>query len=266
VSAIAYIKRYFPKPLLAAYRNYFRWQIERKYTKSIQSSLQHIVNAGGFVVQGGPFKGMRYIEKSTGSALTPKLIGSYEEELHEAMRGISDCPYEVIVDVGCAEGYYAVGLARLYPNALVYAYDTDKESRASCSRMAAINRVERRVILSDWCDPGELASKINNKRALIVCDCEGYEMELLQPELVEGLRQSDIVVELHDHLNRKITPSLLQRFNHTHHIELIRSRDRNSDRYPVLHGLSAKDKDAAVGEWRSIPQEWAVMRVKQLEP
>lgn len=62
----------------------------------------------------GPFAGMKYINKAHGSSLTPKIIGTYERELHPFIYEIADKQYDCIVDVGSAEGYYAVGLAYLY--------------------------------------------------------------------------------------------------------------------------------------------------------
>ena len=84
-------------------------------------------------VLNGPFKGMKYPEfLSLGSTLIPKLIGSYEAELHPIIDEIIACGYEEIWDVGCAEGYYAVGLALMSPTSKIRAYDIDIHSRKAC--------------------------------------------------------------------------------------------------------------------------------------
>ena len=62
-------------------------------------------------VAAGPFAGMRYITRSCGSKLAPKVIGCYERELHPAIENAIRGDYQRIIDIGCAEGYYAVGLA-----------------------------------------------------------------------------------------------------------------------------------------------------------
>lgn len=62
----------------------------------------------------GPFRGMKYIENSHGSAYLPKILGSYEKELHKFIPRIVEEEYELILDIGAAEGYYAVGLSYLY--------------------------------------------------------------------------------------------------------------------------------------------------------
>ena len=65
-------------------------------------------------VLSGPFAGMAMLpESSWGDGdLAPKLLGCYEAELHPAIaKAISRKPKN-IVNIGCAEGYYAVGMAR----------------------------------------------------------------------------------------------------------------------------------------------------------
>jgi protein-L-isoaspartate O-methyltransferase len=62
---------------------------------------------------------MAYVEDATEGALAPRLIGTYEDELHPHLAEALAADPEVILDIGCAEGYYAAGLARLAPGAVV---------------------------------------------------------------------------------------------------------------------------------------------------
>src|SRR5690606_30246863 len=56
------------------------------------------------VVLGGPFAGMRYPEKrAIGSAIYPKLLGSYEMELHPLFDRLRNQEFGSVVDIGCAE-------------------------------------------------------------------------------------------------------------------------------------------------------------------
>src|ERR1700683_867887 len=65
----------------------------------------------GNTVQQGPFRGMILSDAVSGSHL-PKLLGSYEAELYPVVDVILQRPYRLVIDVGCGEGYYLVGLAR----------------------------------------------------------------------------------------------------------------------------------------------------------
>jgi methylase of polypeptide subunit release factors len=112
---------------------------------------------------------------AVGSALFPKLLGSYERELHPWIERICRGQYTEIIDVGCAEGYYAVGLARRLPNVKVYAYDIDADARQLCKAMARLNGIADRVTVRGACDAEELLSIPISGRGLIISDCGGYE-------------------------------------------------------------------------------------------
>jgi hypothetical protein len=94
-------------------------------------------------VLNGPFKGMKYPDfKSVGSSFYPKLLGSYEKELHEVIIQFFSKNYSELIDVGCAEGYYAVGFALKNADMQVHAYDTDNQARLLCEKMAKLNGIK----------------------------------------------------------------------------------------------------------------------------
>lgn len=216
----------------------------------------------GTTILGGPFQGMAYISQSTGSTYLPKLIGCYENELKGAMDHALTRRYETVVDVGCAEGFYAVGLAMRLPGSpKVYAFDTDREAQTLCRELAHRNRVEDKVVVEGYCDPPLLQSTLKGK-SLILCDCEGYEVELLQPTLVPALAEADIIVELHDVFKPGLTRIICERFQASHGIQIIDSQQRNPSDYPVLQFLPPEQQEAAVSEFRHGPQQWAFMTPK----
>lgn len=57
----------------------------------------------------------------------PKLLGSYECELHEIIESALRSNHHRVIDVGSAEGYYAVGFA-LKRGCHVVAFDTDPQN------------------------------------------------------------------------------------------------------------------------------------------
>src|SRR5262249_52845753 len=80
-------------------------------------------------VVGGPFKGMRYHGEAICGASAPRIMGVYESELAPWLRKWSAIPFQHIVDVGAAEGYYAVGCGMLWPQAIVTAFESSEEGR-----------------------------------------------------------------------------------------------------------------------------------------
>src|SRR4051812_40571742 len=66
----------------------------------------------GSTVRHGPFRGMSYLPERVS---VPVLAGTYEAELHPVIADWMANPPRVAIDVGCSDGYYAVGLARELP-------------------------------------------------------------------------------------------------------------------------------------------------------
>ncbi|CAN5673937.1 hypothetical protein BH10CYA1_BH10CYA1_55030 [soil metagenome] len=190
----------------------------------------------GGTVAAGPFFGMRYIEESVGSALYPKLLGTYEMELHAIIEKLCTQKYEYIIDVGAAEGYYAVGMAIRCPRAKIVAYESEQRGRSLLQKLAELNGDEEKIEIHGTCDLDILhqqLEKIGTSKTLIVMDVEGYEIDLLDPERVPGLKRCSMLVEIHD--GRELGPigkALEDRFKSSHRIESVWSRPRYRDDLP----------------------------------
>jgi predicted O-methyltransferase YrrM len=229
--------------------------------RGLDRLASEFVKKHGAKVQAGPFAGMTYVDRASSSMFLPKLIGSYEAELHSIIEGIIARPYRTIVDVGCAEGYYAIGLARQIPGVMVYAYDIDDAARDQCRQFAALNELSDRVQVYGRCDPAELERRLQPP-SLLICDCEGYEYVLLDPQAAPKLRQTDILVEFHEGQRRGVTQAIRDRFSGTHEFQMIDQQTREPAKYPILRALPVSDQVLAVDEMRGSPQQWAWMTVR----
>lgn len=207
----------------------------------------------------GPFQGMKYGDDVVYGAFAPKLLGIYEEELHPVIEEIIKRRYATVVNVGCGEGYYSVGLARRMPDASVYAFDIDSAAQRYCVDLAKLNSVSDRVHVRELCSHQDL-QQLGGPGSIIVCDCEGFEETLLDPDLVPQLANTDILVELHEFIKPGITNRILSRFRDNHALTLIDAKDRDPGEYPVLQIMRAPDRYAAVDEHRPAAMQWAFLR------
>ncbi len=217
-----------------------------------------LARMNGRVVLGGPFRGMRYVGRALCSTYAPKLVGSYEEELYPHIERAIRLGYKTVIDVGCAEGFYAVGMALRLPNAKVHAFDTDPEAQHLCHHLARLNLSQSQVSVHGTCTP-QILNDLCRQQCLLICDCEGYELELLNPLVVPNLAKTDVIVELHDLFIPGLTDQILSRFETTHFIEIIESRDRDPASYPVLECVRPEDRSYAVSEGRLARMQWAIM-------
>lgn len=171
-------------------------------------------------VRSGPFKGMRYINVSFCSALFPKIIGSYEEPIHEWITEAINLKYSNIIDIGSAEGFYSVGFALASPTSTIHAFDIDSAALNANRLLARINNVEGQIVFKNFCDSKEL-NNITTDNSLIICDIEGGERDLLDPEKSPNLRFADLIVEAHDIFVKDVIEVLIQRFHLSHKIEIV---------------------------------------------
>jgi hypothetical protein len=223
---------------------------------------RHLFGLLGPAVQGGPFAGMKWPGRVTEGCQIPKLLGCYESELHPHVVRLGERNYEHIVNVGCAEGYYAVGLARLLPGVVIHAHDTDEKAQAMCRDLVALNDVGERILVGGLFQPTDF-ERFADRRTLVICDIEGAEEDLLDPVAAPTLLRCDMIVELHPFAGKTDLPRrVLQRFADSHEIvEIQRTRIVADIPQPLWH-LSHLDQFLAAWEMRSIATPWAVLRAR----
>lgn len=171
------------------------------------------------------------------AAPCPRRAGTYEQELFPYLQKLSTSETDAVLDIGAAEGYYAVGLlfANLTPR--VEAFECAPQAQALLQSLAVLNRVEERLELHSLCTPALLNQTLAKYRhPAILLDAEGSEVLLLDPLRVHGLERCRILVEYHDFLLHGIADTLRERFQGTHSIETILPKARTAADIAVRGG------------------------------
>ncbi|MBC8117660.1 MAG: class I SAM-dependent methyltransferase [Candidatus Saccharimonas sp.] len=228
--------------------------------QSLSHQEIHELFADG-IVRHGPFAGLKYPAlASIGSALYPKLLGSYESEIHPWIQEVCDAGYSEIIDVGCAEGYYAVGLARRIPQARVYAYDTDEGARQLCAHCATANHVTDRLSVRAAFTADELPGIPIRQRGLIICDCEGGETQIFTEQTRHQFANWDLLIETHDFMDITISTRLAGLFQDTHQLRTLTSLDdiqkAKTYDYPELSPFDLATRRTILAEYRPTIMEW----------
>jgi len=220
----------------------------------------------GYTVLRGPFAGLRYPQHLALAieAYPAKLLGTYEEELHGTVEELVQAQPATVINVGASDGYYAIGLACRLPGAVVHAFDTNEAHHQVLREVATENGVDGRLRIGGECDPATIETVLQasdaQTGALIVCDCEGCEAAVLDPEGAPSLATSSLLIECHDLIHDGITSTLDGRFGSTHDIELISTRPRWVCDHPELSFLPVVTQIMAIHEYREGPMHWMVAR------
>ena len=212
------------------------------------------VDRHGSVVLHGPFAGLRYAPRVLDRVhhLTPRLLGSYESELHGVVaEQIARRPSR-FVDIGAADGYYAVGMASACPGIEVHAYEIDPVAR----RVLRANARENGVGVS-------VHGPANSRRlaehdldgAFVLSDCEGAEVDVLAAEALPALARATLLVELHGDAG----VTLRERFAASHAMREIHTAPRDPASFPELDDAPAELRAGAVDEMRPGPMTWLLL-------
>lgn len=211
-----------------------------------------IVAAQGLTVSSGPFEGLVLPAGARSEHLAPYLLGTYESEIHPWLEEVRRSRVRRLIDVGAKFGYYAVGLARWFPEAECYAFDTDPWARRMLRNAASQNGV-RNLTICGYLSPGEI-SRYVIPSTFILSDCEGFEARIFDGVTHGTLDSTWILVELHEEAAPGVRDLLERKLADTHELEVV----GRSERVPperVVELLGIDSASVAVREFRG-DQSW----------
>ncbi len=240
---------------------YIAYQRRRKTRRVLERRLTERGLYPDEVIR-GPFCGMKLPDKSNYvECRFEKVVGAYEHELFETITGLPAITpgFDDVFVIGAADGYYAVGLALLLPEARIWAFERDAFRSGMLETIASVNGVRDRIRLRGDCNPDSLNEVLSDGRSLIVCDVDGYETVLLDLPAVPLLRFATLVVETHDCFVPGVSDELKQRFSGSHSICEIHMAGPDFGEFPELAGLKMHEVESLVGSDRPSLQTWLVM-------
>ena len=207
-------------------------------------------------VQNGPFKGMIYDCENYWGNLYPKLLGSYESELHDIINRLVKVKFNNIINVGSAEGYYAIGFALKSNVDEIIAVDPFRNSKKEINSLIRKNKIKKKINFKFCLSSKRLSNWIKTK-TLILMDCEGSEAGYLKITSSTNFHKAHILCEIHDFSDHpNIGSDLINRFNRTHQIQIIKQEKRQLDKYRTVGNLSENEMINLLDEDRPKNNYW----------
>jgi hypothetical protein len=215
-------------------------------------------------VVAGPFKGTKLLLSAVSDRLLPSyILGSAELEIHRAIETLVARNYATILNIGAADGYYAVGFARRSLGSHIVAFEAVLGFHEVIARTAHANDVSDRIEIAGHCDRNALRTAIAQAKRpiLIFSDIEGYETQLLDPIAVPELSSVDLFIETHDAVVPQCTALMIDRLRSTHQVERFVARQRVLQDFPdgflpLLPKLFPRLALDVMNERRAGTQEW----------
>jgi len=234
---------------------------------------ERLLADGPPVVRGGPFAGLRYPGDRLADIDVPvaKLLGVYEREIGWAFENALQRDTHTFVDVGCADGYYAVGMAFAAPGLTTHAFDIARSARELCAQVAALNGVADRVKVKGRFSTASLAG-LDMDGALMLCDIEGAEGALFDETLLARLRHTFVVIEVHEYTSPGLCARLCDAFYVSHaHQKVEQAKQLRNEQPPSEQPrneqppndftdlpLTPREVAIALGENRPADLHWLV--------
>ena len=239
-----------------------------RHNKARREVMNRIAAGPAAVILSGPFSGMKYIKSFNKEWFTQKVIGFYEYPLREAVESICETDYELIIDIGAAEGYYACGLAYRKPDCRVVCFEADLSKHDAIRKIASLNNCLHRIQIRGYCDRNSLSSELSeaNGLKLVFLDCEGAENDILDSDSVRELDKCDILVETHDFIVPGVTDRLIERFSKSHEISVLDECEFPVGVMSLGKELGVDDEmmSMATDELRSPGNRWLWMKAKHV--
>ena len=232
-----------------------RFRTETIAERRLRLSNEMIETLQGRVAH-GPFKGL-HLDPVPGWGsmdLCSMLLGTYEIEVMEALHSSELAHCSHLVNIGAADGYYAVG--GLYNGRFETAdcFELTKAGRQTIKRNADHNGVvdKIRIFGEAGSDFPNMIGDVDWAQTILLCDIEGAEFELLDEDCLDRLSKSTILIEVHNWVEdfQSKYHNLLERVASRFNIKLLERSALPAHFLPELRGYPDDNRLLMLSEGR----------------
>jgi hypothetical protein len=218
------------------------------------------------IICNGPFKGLKFSSPaSLASSSYAKLLGSYETEIHPFIDKVLQNKYGVVINIGCDDGYYALGFAKYLKGTPVKAYDINKTALIKAYDLSVKNELQHQISFFGGFYSGDIEKLDAHVKTLFLVDCEGEEKNIFTKLNVHKLINADLIIELHINVYPDLENYFREMFAATHHIKIANSLDDHLKAmqysYPQINGLDY-DLRRFITQERDVFMQWMFLTAK----
>lgn len=217
------------------------WRNETVAERIERVSLETFDFCEGKVLQ-GLFCGLQ-LNRNTWwgkSDLGAQCLGLYEKEILDLIS--AQGPFNTFLDIGAADGYYAVGLLHAKMAKKAICFEISEDGQRAIERNWRLNAKPGKLEVYGKADEHSISSIAEKlcENTLVLIDVEGFEFELLSPELIAILAQCNVILEIHNWIEgfAEKYPVLLRNLDKYFDISVIAPSDRNTQNIELLRSYT----------------------------
>lgn len=240
-------------PTLQDYVAHCRHEISRQIDIDLGSQVAY-----------GLFKGLKLLTDGSWSLHDrgPMLLGIYEKEILDYIEQ-QPTPFDTLINLGGADGYYAVGALVSGRAKKVIVYELDVKSQDIIRKTAQLNQVEDLIDVRGTADSKTFSDLVPElgPRTLVLVDIEGAEYDVLTPASLDLLRKAHVVVEIHlfSDLHRSAYEEFLAACRKTHKVSFLQTANRDLSTFKEVHHYSDNERWLICSEGRPHLMSWVVL-------
>lgn len=231
----------------------------RLYTSSILKKTH------GNVVAYGPFKGLKLGKESWWGLFdqSPMILGTYENHVQHLMVTESKTR-RIFIDIGAADGFFGIGAITSGLFEKSYCFEISIKGQELIKTNASQNDVLDQVEVHGEANRDTLQSilsKYDPSEVLILCDIEGAEYEFFDEQLLELLKGTSLIIELHEfiqngHANAE---ELIKRAKKYYQVEELKQHPINLNEFKSLDALGSNARLLAISKGRPEAMRWITL-------
>ena len=240
-------------------------RVEIGYQAAKNKAWKILQEKYGHVIAYGPFKGMKLsydIWWSKNDRIT-QMLGTYEVHVLARLKEFSAQGASRFIDIGAADGYFAIGMAfsKIYSKVLAFEIEPAGQERIEIN--LARNQCEEFVSVFGEADYSSLKKLLSDDlKTSVLVDIEGAEYQLLDEKMLSLLSNCYLICELHPWLvddGYQLQRQLIERAKKNFNVELIKRENYSPNIFSELDDLSDEERLIAVSEGRGKNMQWLVL-------
>lgn len=237
-----------------------RWKLllQQVAQGEIRLMIDALLKQHGSTVQNGLFAGMRLMFNGEGHGFLPKLLGSYEQELHPLLHQLqTQFAYQRILILRAQDGFYPVGLAKVFPSAQITVIENNAMSIQRTVELGKMNQIVNRISFLQTAEPYDIDTLLASSReTLIFSDCSDCPLEFWNPEQIAALKLADLLVRLPQIKSVDALKATVQPFQSSHKDQVIGVGARSPYTIRSIAGWSQLNQNLAITEFQQVPPAW----------
>ena len=223
---------------------------QRAYLARLDEMTRH----GHGTVETGIFKGLnlQHAGNKDDHELVEKLEGHFETCIQEILLKITNKKFPGIINVGCIDGYYAMGTAVTFKPEVVHVVEPRLAGRARLMANMAINNIETDIEVDASVTSTEVSQIARiYEHLLVILDEPNLTDTVINAETIEFLGHSEFIIETTCMSHVMYVERIVRLLSASHHISSI-----NKDPLgvlPLVHPDDPSTREPIVQLWSGKP-------------